>query len=91
MARLGLRLGRAGQQQLVALRGDEIDLDLDLLLGGPFVDQRLGRIVGVGYPMVPESQRELAGCVGAPHERRSDEGRRCRGGTSHESTTRNLR
>ena len=37
VAGLGLRLGGDGQQVLVALRGDVVDLDLDLLLGGPFL------------------------------------------------------
>jgi len=32
---LGLRLGRDGQQILVAVRGDEVDLEIDLLLLRP--------------------------------------------------------
>ncbi len=90
VARLGLRLGGSGQQQLVALRGDEVDVDLDLLLGRPLVDQSLGRIVGLGHPMVPQRQRELASRVGAAHERRDNEGRRCRCGAGDESPTCNL-
>ena len=35
VAGAGLRLGRLGQQQLVADRGDEVDLDVDLVLLRP--------------------------------------------------------
>ena len=63
VAGLGLRLRRDRQQQLVALRRDVVDLDLDLLLRRPFLDQRLGGVVGARHPMVPEADRELAGRV----------------------------
>jgi hypothetical protein len=54
-ARLGL--GRDGQQVLVADRGDVVDREFDLLLGGPFLAQGLRCLVGARNPMIPESDR----------------------------------
>ena len=65
MAGLGLALGRGRQQKLVALRGDVVDLDIDLLIGGPLLDDRLRRLIGAGHPMIPETDRQLAGGVRA--------------------------
>jgi hypothetical protein len=64
-----LRFGGAGQQQLVALGGDEVDRDLDLLLLRPLLDQRLGGVVGVGDPVIPKADRQLARGIGAADER----------------------
>ena len=61
VAGLGLRLGGDGQQQLVALRGDEVDRDFDLFLLRPFLDERFRRLVRAGHPVIPEADRELAG------------------------------
>src|SRR5262249_58156193 len=69
MTRSRLRLGGDGQQVLVALPGDVIDRDLDLLLGRPFLAQRARGLVGARHPMVPEADREPAGSVGAVHMR----------------------
>ena len=64
VARSRLRLGRDGQQVLVALRGDVVDRDLDLVLRAPFLAQRLGRVVGAGHPVVPEADASLpAACA----------------------------
>ena len=79
-----LRFGGDGQQVLVALRGDVVDRDLDLLLLGPFVAQRGRRVVGAGHPVVPEADRQLAGGVGAAHMRHRD---RRRGGCCRQETT----
>jgi hypothetical protein len=47
-----------GEQVLVALRGDVVDLDLDLLLGRPLLDQVGRGLVGVRNPVVPEADRQ---------------------------------
>src|SRR5262249_8250328 len=59
VARPGLRLGGEGYQRLVASK--TVDLDLDLFLRRPLLDQCVGRLVGVRYKMVPKPYRELAG------------------------------
>ena len=87
VTRLRLRFGRGGQQQLVALRGDEVDLDVDLFLVGPFLDQRLGGAVGVGHPMVPEAHGQLARGVSAANEGSGDECRRRRRSSGDKTTT----
>ena len=60
VARSRLGLGLLGQQQLVALRGDVVDLDFDPLLCCPLLDE--GRTGGVGRrdPMIPQTHREFA-------------------------------
>ena len=74
VAGLGLRFGGDGQQVLVALARDVVDRDLDLLLLGPLIDQ-IGRgLVGAGNPVIPETDRKLAGGVGAAHIGRGDQG-----------------
>ena len=82
---LGFRGGR--QQELVALRSDVIDRDVDLLLGRPFLDQCFAGLVGARNPMVPQAERELACSIGTADERRCHH----RGGqssrTGHETTT----
>ena len=78
-----LRLGGDGQQVLEALRGDVVDLHLDLLLGRPFLNQGFRGLVGAGHPVVPEADRELAGGVGGAHERGGNHRRRCRGRRRH--------
>src|SRR5215475_7044878 len=55
VARSRLPLGGDGDQQLVALRGNVVDLDLDLFFFRPFVDQGRGRAVGARHPMIPEA------------------------------------
>ena len=70
----GLRLGRAGQQQLVALRGDVVDRDVDLFLRAPLLAQFRQGVVGAGHPMVPEAEAQAAGGIGAVHERRGQRG-----------------
>ena len=66
VARPRLRLGGRGQDQLVALRCDEVDLQVDLLLLGPRLGHGLGALVGARHPMVPQADRELAGGIAAP-------------------------
>src|SRR5205807_8292968 len=75
MSRFRLRFGRYRQQELVALRGDVVDLDVDLLLRRPFLDQRLGCAVGARHPMVPKTDRELAGGMRTADMRHGDQGR----------------
>src|SRR5262249_554243 len=87
MARLGLRFGRSRQQKLVALRRNEVDLYLDLLLVGPFLDQGLGGAVGAGYPVIPESDGKLSGRIGAADKGSGDERRRRGRGAGHKPTT----
>ena len=45
-----LRFGGDGQQILVAVGGDEIDLDIDLFLLRPLVAELVERFVGAGNP-----------------------------------------
>src|SRR6266508_988238 len=76
MTRSRLRLGRNGQQVLVALRGDVVDRDLDLVLRPPFLAKRLRRVVGAGHPVVPEAHRQpAAGLRMADMGHRNDGGR----------------
>ena len=49
---MGLRFGGTHQHQFVALAGDEIDRELDLLLLGPFLGQFLEHVISAGHPMV---------------------------------------
>ena len=72
VARLGLRFGGDGQQVLVTLRGDVVDLQVDLVLGAPFLAQGLGGVVAAGHPVVPEHDRQLAGRMRGAHERRGN-------------------
>ena len=73
VARLGLRFGGPGQQELVALGGDEVDRNVDLLLLRPLLDQGLGGVVGVGDPVIPQADGQLARGMGAADERSGDE------------------
>jgi hypothetical protein len=84
---LGLRFGGGREQQLVALRRDVVDRDFDLLLVGPFLDQRLAGLVGAGNPVVPQTEREFAGGIGAANKGCRDHCGRQSGRTSHETTT----
>ena len=58
MAGPRLRFGRRGQEDLAALGGYEVDGDVDLLLGGPFLDELARGVVGARHPMVPEANRQ---------------------------------
>ena len=73
MTGFGLGFGLRRQQQLVALARDVVDLNLDLLLGGPFVDQISRSLVRPGDPVVPETDRKFAGGMGAANIRRGNE------------------
>jgi hypothetical protein len=85
MACPGLRLRGKRQQRLVARVA--VDLDLDLLLLRPLLDQRVGSLVRARHEMIPESERELAGRVRRAHERRGhDGGRGCRQGRKEAAT-----
>jgi len=79
-----LALRGDGQQQLITLAGDEVDLDLDLFLVGPLVDELAERIVGARHPMVPETDIEFAGGKGAAHKRRGQRDGGC--GTENASS-----
>ena len=81
----GLRLGGNRQVELVALRGDEIEADIDLVLVSPLSRQTFPRFVTARYPVIPETDLERASGRGAMDEglgegghgkgRRSDRGR----------------
>ena len=73
---LGLGLGRDREQVLVADRGDEVDVHIDLALLGPFLHELAQRIVARGHPMIPEPDRELARGPGRAdmHERENGSG-----------------
>jgi len=73
VAGFGLRFGRDGQEEFVALARDVVDLNLDLLLGSSFIDEIGGGFVRSGHPVIPETYRQLSGSVSAAHIRRSDE------------------
>jgi len=70
-----LLLGRAGQHQLVTLRGDEVDGHLDLLSIRPFMAELGQRVVGARDPMVPEPDGQLTRRMGTTHKGRSEGGR----------------
>ena len=63
VAGAGLRLGGRGQLVLLALRGDVVDLHLDVVFLAPLVAERGERLVGAGDPMVPAAQRQFPGGV----------------------------
>src|SRR5262245_61153406 len=65
MAGAGLRLGGCRQLVLLALRGDEIDPHLDIVLCSPFIAERGEGIVGAGYPMIPNAKRKTSGRIAA--------------------------
>ena len=68
-----LAFGGNGQLNLVALAGDVIDRNLDLLLFGPLIDQIGTGLVGAGDPVVPEADGEFAGGVSAANIGRRDQ------------------
>jgi len=70
---LGLRFAGDGQEEFVALAGDVVDLNLDLFLFSPFIDERSQGVVGARDPVIPETQRQFAGSISPAHIRRSDE------------------
>ena len=82
-----LRLGVDGQQVLLALRGDEVRLHLDLVLLRPGGDLLLHLDIAGRHPMVPEEHRDLSGGMGAADERRSHHGGRRRCSPGYETTT----
>ena len=69
-----LRLGGGGQQILVAVGGDEVDLDVDLFLVGPLMAQLFERHIGAGHPVIPEADAQLPGGIGPAHKGRRQEG-----------------
>src|SRR5215831_3052822 len=76
--RFRLRLRRDGQQILVAVGGNEVDLELDLFLFCPFATQRFERSIGAGNPMIPKPDAEFPGSMGTAHEGSRQYGRRQR-------------
>ena len=77
VAGAGLRFGRGCQLVFLALRGDVVDVDIDLILLAPFLAELIEGLVGAGNPMVPAAQSESAGGMDAADIRRGD----CRCGT----------
>ena len=70
-----LRFRRDGHQVLVALRRNVVDRDFDLFLLGPFTGDRFRGLVGARDPVIPETDRELAGGMRAADVGCGDEGR----------------
>jgi hypothetical protein len=59
-----LRLGGLREDHLVAGGGDEVDRNVDLVLGSPLVDQALQHRIGRRNPVIPNTHRQLAGSGG---------------------------
>ena len=77
MPGVGLRFGRLRQQHLVADRGDEVEVDLHLILGAPRVALLLHHVIAGRHPVVPEAERHVArGAAGADVHERQCRGRR---------------
>ncbi|MNC85087.1 hypothetical protein D3C83_06640 [compost metagenome] len=70
VADASLRLGGDRQRELVAVRRDQVEAELDLFLVGPFLRDLLDGLAGSRDPVVPNANAQLAGRVGAAHERR---------------------
>src|SRR6185436_4401626 len=87
---LGLILGGTGEKQLVALRRDVVDLDFDLFLVRPLLDECGRRLVCFGNPVVPQTEGKFACSVGTAHEWRGNERGRHGGRGCSESTTSEL-
>jgi len=66
VASVGLRLRGHGQSELVADGSYEVRLHVHLGLVRPGGDLLFHRIVGRRNPMVPEPDRNLAGCARGP-------------------------
>ena len=78
-----LCLRRAGKGELVAVGGDQIKGEIDLLLVRPFAAELLQDLARTGDPMVPKAHAQLAGRMGATHERSSKCGGSQRRGLEH--------
>jgi hypothetical protein len=78
VAGFGLRLGRHGNVDLLADRGQEIDLAVHLVLLAPGIDDFLQRRAAGGDPVIPQRQLQFSGGPGGSnmHQRQ-----RSRGGT----------
>ena len=85
----GLRLGGNRQVELVALRGDKIEADIDLVLVPPLSRQTFPRLITTRHPVIPETDIERAARRGAVHERLGEashgKGRRSDRGRSQQS------
>ena len=87
---VGWRVGPLDGSSVPEVTGivlDGLEAALDLLLLGPFTHGLLGRVVGIGNPMIPEADGNLAGGVGAADEGCGDHGGRQGGGAAHKTTT----
>jgi hypothetical protein len=88
MTGLGLRLGGLGH---VDIRGQEVDLHVDLVLLGPGTDQLSHCVVAGRHPMVPQRETELTGraCGADVHERQcGGRGTECQRAAARHMTTR---
>src|SRR5208283_5173175 len=72
VASAGLRFGGSGELVLLALRGDEVDMNVDFVLRAPLVAELDQRFVSAGHPVVPNAQGERAGSVSTAHVRCRD-------------------
>jgi hypothetical protein len=84
VTRLRLCFGLAGQEKLVALARDVINLNLNFFSLSPFSNKIRRTLVRSGDPVIPETYGQLAGRIGAAPIRRSDECCRCRSCSSYE-------
>src|SRR2546423_2143980 len=58
------------------MRGDVVDLDIDSFLLAPILAELGQRVVCAGDPMVPETEAQLPGGIGAVHKGRGERGGR---------------
>ena len=77
-----LRLGSRGDEQLIALRGDVVDLHLNVILDAPLAAERGQRAVSIGDPMVPGADPHHASSISVLDIGRRDGGRRPKPRTS---------
>ena len=73
VAGAGSGFGGRGQLVLLALRGDVVDVHLDLVLVAPLLGELVEGLVGARHPVVPHTHRDRAGGVGAVHVGGSDD------------------
>src|SRR5689334_21040625 len=63
-----LPLGLNGQKIFEAVRGDVVDLNVDLFLLAPFLTQLGQGVVGPGHPVIPKAKGQASGGIGASDE-----------------------
>src|SRR5262249_9019510 len=89
--RTRLRLGGGGEHDLVALAGDVVDLEIDILLFRPVLADLGEHVVRARDPVIPEADRERAGGVRGADVRERERGGGGGGGSLDERATSLLR